>query len=124
MERASPRSLHSDMSPTCASGEGLCSKLHLLQPLDTSSYRTSESSKPSRFPTVSRLDQLSHYVARVDPERVCDVDEFDDVDAALSGFDVGDERLVAAELGGELALLQAGLLAVGGEELGQSLVAG
>lgn len=60
---------------------------------------------------------------RIEPDDSRDIEELDDVDTALAGFDGGHEGLVATEGFGDVDLGHAGLLAVADQELGEALVA-
>ena len=50
--------------------------------------------------------------------------KLDEIDPALPGFKVRDERLMASECLGQFALLEAGLLAILDQEFGQASMAG
>src|SRR5947209_11611683 len=85
-----------------------------------------------RRPLVETADQylLFRYLVkpldcsrRVEADRVCDVHEFDDVDAALPGFDERDVGLVALEALGDLHLREVRVVTLFDDELDQRLVA-
>ena len=78
----------------------------------------------SGFSAARHLQQRADEITRIKTERGRDVEQFDQVDTALSRLKVRHEGLMTPQLLGELALLQPRLLAIGDEELGQASVAG
>lgn len=54
--------------------------------------------------------QLAQYLGTLDADRLADLDEFDDLDAPLSGLVFGDIRLRLSKPIGQLGLSEPGLL--------------
>jgi hypothetical protein len=69
------------------------------------------------------LLQRQNGLGRIEPERFRKLKEFHNVNAALAAFEPGDEGLVFPEASGKIGLRHTRRLALGDEELDQSLVA-